>query len=890
MPRTPTASSRATTSWKRPPAARAVTTSTGGSGPGTAQFFRVYFNSSKPHSTGSITSPATGTTIGEDPTVTASVSGNVSQVDFLAYYDGYDWDGDGIAQQYHHMYHRTKAETSLPIKRHIGSRTSAPWSVTWDTELVPEQAAGSVKLLARIRDANGVWYMSPEVISLTLQRSNSFVKIYRTVNIPERFWVRSGRTTGTVTFSIPASDNLANAVSASLLINTWNGDDVSERALSYMKINNYTLPDFGADHWFSSDVISFSKTHLVNGTNTFTIFASTVEHGIEVMWPGPAVLVRYNGTQVNTPPQITQHPQSQTVNVGQAATFTVAAVGTTPLTYQWQKNNVNISGATQASYATPAAVIGDNGATFRCVVTNNYGNATSNSATLTVTSASLPPTITLQPADQTVSVGQTATFTVSATGTPPLSYQWQLNGVDIAGATASSHTTPPAQLANNGFQYRCVVSNTFGTATSTIAILGVSEAPPPAPNIVANPQFEPGTTGWSFYTDGAATFTSVAPGYLSEKAARIAVTTPGTNVQLYQSNLRLEPNTDYVLSFAAYSNTGHDLSVSLLKQTSPFPNYGLSNAVFNLGTGWQVFTRQFRTGGFTSPVTDGRLRFWFAPYDAAGDEYHIDAVLLRKALAGPPPVIVTQPQPQTVTIGQTAVFSVVATGTLPIAYQWQKDGVNITGATAASYTTPPTTAGDNGALFRCIVSNSGGIEISNVAALTVVTGPPTGGPWWNTAWRYRVRVASDPGSTARTDRPAEVRLNFTSLLEDLGVDAVFNDASIRVVEVTSNGAILDTLVPAQFDRDSLYEASSNAEGVLVILMKGSTPANGLRYYDVVLRHGIGIHAARLPAGDHLGRRCDVSGAGQLPDRDGNRDVLLSQARRGIRGDDRWKWK
>ena len=206
---------------------------------------RVYFSSSKPHSTGSITSPATGTTIGEDPTVTASVSGNVSQVDFLAYYDGYDWDGDGITQQYHHMYHRTKTETTLPIKRHVGTRTAAPWSLTWDTELVPEQAAGSVKLIARIRDANGVWYMSNPVTGLTLRRSNSFVRIYRTVNIPERFWVRSGRTTNTVNFTIPSSDNLGNATSAYLLINTWNGDDVSERALSLMKINNYVLPDFG---------------------------------------------------------------------------------------------------------------------------------------------------------------------------------------------------------------------------------------------------------------------------------------------------------------------------------------------------------------------------------------------------------------------------------------------------------------------------------------------------------------------------------------------------------------------------------------------------------------------------------------------------------------------
>ena len=83
-------------------------------------------------------------------------------------------------------------------------------------------------------------------------------------------------------------------------------------------------------------------------------------------------------------PSITTQPANQTVTAGQTATFSVVAAGTAPLTYQWQKNNANISGATSASYTTPATVSGDNGATFRVIVTNPVTSITSNPATLTV--------------------------------------------------------------------------------------------------------------------------------------------------------------------------------------------------------------------------------------------------------------------------------------------------------------------------------------------------------------------------------------------------------------------------------------------------------------------------------------------------------------------------
>jgi hypothetical protein len=87
------------------------------------------------------------------------------------------------------------------------------------------------------------------------------------------------------------------------------------------------------------------------------------------------------------------------------------------------------------------------------------------------------------------------------------------------------------------------------------------------------------------------------------------------------------------------------------------------------------------------------------------------------------PAIVSQPANQIVSVGQVAPFSVTATGTSPLTYQWQKNGVNISGATSASYTTPSTTRADNGEQFRVTVSNSLGSANSNGATLTVNSGP-----------------------------------------------------------------------------------------------------------------------------------------------------------------------
>jgi hypothetical protein len=179
-----------------------------------------------------------------------------------------------------------------------------------------------------------------------------------------------------------------------------------------------------------------------------------------------------------TAPAITTQPAAASAAIGTTATFTVVASGTAPLSYQWQKNGAAISGATAASYTTPAVVAGDNGASFVVVVTNSAGSATSNAAKLTVPApGATVPTITTQPTNETAPVGTTATFAVVAAGTAPLTYQWQkvTAGVaaPIASATAASYTTPPTANTDNGTKFNVVVSNSAGNVTSSTITLTV---------------------------------------------------------------------------------------------------------------------------------------------------------------------------------------------------------------------------------------------------------------------------------------------------------------------------------------------------------------------------------------------------------------------------------
>ncbi len=176
--------------------------------------------------------------------------------------------------------------------------------------------------------------------------------------------------------------------------------------------------------------------------------------------------IREGALVVNLPPSIVVQPQSQAVNPGSDVTFSVAASGLMPLAYQWRFNQAEIPGATSRSY-TRTNVRGADAGSYSVVITNSLGRVASVDALLVVNA---PPSIITQPQSQTVIVGQGVTFSVVASGTPPLSYQWRFNGSAIAGATGSSFTLASAQRSDGG-PYSVLVTNVLGAALSTEAVL-----------------------------------------------------------------------------------------------------------------------------------------------------------------------------------------------------------------------------------------------------------------------------------------------------------------------------------------------------------------------------------------------------------------------------------
>jgi len=132
-------------------------------------------------------------------------------------------------------------------------------------------------------------------------------------------------------------------------------------------------------------------------------------------------------------------------------------------------------------------------------------NATNNPGIVHKITFSGKPAIASNPVDTTVMPGEPATFTVTATGEAPLSYQWQRNGADIAGATSSSYTLPAPVLADNGAQFRVVVTNAVGSATSTVATLSVTNNAAPTGTILAPPAGRSYNAGDTISFRGAAT-------------------------------------------------------------------------------------------------------------------------------------------------------------------------------------------------------------------------------------------------------------------------------------------------------------------------------------------------------------------------------------------------
>lgn len=106
------------------------------------------------------------------------------------------------------------------------------------------------------------------------------------------------------------------------------------------------------------------------------------------------------------------------------------------------------------------------------------------------------------------------------------------------------------------------------------------------------------------------------------------------------------------------------------------------------------------------------------------------------------------------------------------------------------------------------------------------------GSWWDPQWGYRLPITVNANGVTRTNKPVEALLNFTQLLAAANGSGTFDPNSVRVLEVDSNGNLLNANVPFQFDPATDYNATTNASGTLVFMMSGTTTAAGLRYYHV----------------------------------------------------------
>jgi hypothetical protein len=180
---------------------------------------------------------------------------------------------------------------------------------------------------------------------------------------------------------------------------------------------------------------------------------------------------------VPTPPSVTTQPVPVSVTTGQPASFSVTASGTAPLSYQWQKNAVDIGGAIAATYSIAATALADNGAFYRVVVSNAASTVTSTAVLLTVTAPNVTPSITTPPVGARVTAPATASFTVVASGTPAPTLQWQVSTdlgstwTNIAGATAATYTTPATTIADSDKRFRVIATNVAGSATSPFVLL-----------------------------------------------------------------------------------------------------------------------------------------------------------------------------------------------------------------------------------------------------------------------------------------------------------------------------------------------------------------------------------------------------------------------------------
>ena len=481
----------------------------------------------------------------------------------------------------------------------------------------------------------------------------------------------------------------------------------------------------------------------LNGTNVPGAIAATLTlanvqtnqlgtYSVVVSNPYGTVTSANATLDVKSPPFVATQPQSLTVLVGSPASFSVTAGGDGPFTYQWRFAGANIPGATTASFGYGAAQT-NNAGLYSVVITSPYGSVPSSNATLTV---NVPPTIVVPPASQSVVAGANVTFTVTATGDAPLTYQWRFNGVNIAGGTGPTLSFFNVQESLEG-NFTVVVSNPFGTVTSTVAVLTVQSPPAIADNGQPQPQtvIQGSNATFSVTATGDPTLTyqwrfggtNIAGGTNNPLVLTAVQTNQAGNYSVVVSN-----------PFGTVTSSNALLTVRvppfIITQPAPATQTvvaGSSPTITVLAGGDPTLTYQWRLNGVNvAGATAATLTlaavqvtqlgtYTVVVSNPYGTVTSANATLDVKT----GPFVATQPQSLAVLVGSPASFSVTAGGDGPFTYQWRFAGVNITGATNASVGLGSARTNDAG-LYSVVISSPYGSITSANATLTVNV-PPT---------------------------------------------------------------------------------------------------------------------------------------------------------------------
>ncbi len=428
---------------------------------------------------------------------------------------------------------------------------------------------------------------------------------------------------------------------------------------------------------------------------------------------------------VNVPIAITGHPTGSSVNPGASKTFSVTATGTTPITYQWSKDGSPIAGASSSSL-TLSGISSLDAGSYSVVVSNSISSATSNAAVLTVNA---PVVFSIQPANVAVTSGSSATFSVSVTGTAPITYQWRKDGAAIAGATNASLTISNAQSASIG-AYSVLVSNMVNSLSSNTATLTVNSpvviTTQPV-SAVINPgssaTFSVSATGTAPMSyqwrknlsaiSGATSPVLTLSGVSTSDAAGydVVVTNPANTVTSNLVSLSINsPVTIITHPVSTVLNPGGNVTLSVaVTGTSPFSYQWRKNGA-NIAGGTAA-TLAIINASSTSA----------ANYDVVVGNV-VGSVTSNVAVVSvnSPISITSQPVAASVSVGSQAIFSVTATGTAPLTYQWRKAGVPVVGATSASLTLSSVQESDAGS-YDVVLTNPVGTLTSKAATLTINT-------------------------------------------------------------------------------------------------------------------------------------------------------------------------